>query len=88
MKFLERLEIVGDLRLAAEWHAHPAARIWKDKLYPTILRNIMAGLRGATSEDSRAQLQGALILISEIHETLSGAEKALKAITERQPKNL
>ena len=78
-----RLDKIGELSLAAEWFTHPSACVWKEIIYPRILGNIMAGLRGATSEDSRAQLQGALITVSEIHEALSGAETALKSIQAR-----
>lgn len=79
-----RLEGIGELRLAAEWYTHPAARVWKEVIYPRILANIMSGLRGATSEDSRAQLQGALVVVSEINEALSGSGTALKSITARE----
>jgi len=79
-----RLDGINEFRQAAEWYAHPAARAWKELIYPRLLGNIMAGLRGATSEDSRAQLQGALVTVSEINEALSGSETALKSIAARE----
>lgn len=82
-----KLDMVGELKLAAEWYAHPSARIWKETIYPQLLQNIMSGLRSATSEDSRAVLQGALIVANEINETLRGAENALRSIQARaEPK--
>lgn len=78
-----KLDKTEEIRLAAEWYAHPSARIWREVIYPQLLQNIMSALRVATSEDSRAVLQGALIVANEINETLKGAGAALNSISAR-----
>lgn len=81
------LDGISEYRLGAEWYSHPSARVWKEILYPRILGNILSGLRNSTSEDSRAQLQGALIITQEINEALSTAEKNVLSLSARAEAN-